>query len=77
MFPPQEYTGIPVNFILKQAKPKPGADTLFVVATDGYKVEFELETVIKDDNMLLILEKDDTLEAHSSGNMQEVTGSGK
>lgn len=59
--PPQEYTGIPVNFILKQAKPKPGAKTLYVVATDGYKVEFELETVIKDDNMLLILEKDDTL----------------
>ncbi len=59
--PPQEYTGIPVNFILKQAKPKPGADTLFVVATDGYKVEFELEKVIEDDNMLLILEEDDTL----------------
>ncbi len=59
--PPQKFTGIPVNFILKQAKPKPEAKMLYVVATDGYKVEFELDKVMEDDNMLLILEEDETL----------------
>lgn len=56
--PEQEYTGIPLHIILKQAKPQQGASTLNVIATDGYSVKFDLSEVLKDDQMLLIEEED-------------------
>lgn len=58
--PPQEYTGIPVKDILKEAAPLPEATVLKVIGTDGYEVEFDLAEVMADDLMILIQE-DDTL----------------
>lgn len=54
--PPQEYTGIPLKIILRQASPREGAKKLKVMGTDGYTVEFELQKVLTDDRMLLIRE---------------------
>lgn len=56
--PPQEYTGIPVREILKEASPLPGATVLKVIATDGYEVAFDLGEVMEDELMVLILEED-------------------
>ena len=58
--PAQDYTGIPVAVILKETAPKEGASELEVIASDGYKVTFPLEDVIRDDKMIII-EEDDTL----------------
>jgi energy-coupling factor transport system substrate-specific component len=54
--PPQEYTGIPLKIILRQASPREGAKKVKVMGTDGYTVEFELQKVLTDDRMLLIRE---------------------
>jgi ABC-type thiamin/hydroxymethylpyrimidine transport system permease subunit len=56
--PPQEYTGIPLRIILQEAAPQESAGKLTVMATDGYMVEFPLEDVLNDDQMLLIREGD-------------------
>lgn len=56
--PPQEYTGIPVKEILKEAGPLPEATELKVIATDGYEVAFDLQKVLADDLMILIQEED-------------------
>ena len=56
--PPQEYTGIPVKEILKEAAPLPEATALKVIATDGYEVSFDLAAVMADDLMILIQEDD-------------------
>lgn len=56
--PPQEYTGIPVKEILKEAAPLPEATVLRVIATDGYEVEFDLEKAMADEQMVLIEEED-------------------
>lgn len=58
--PPKDYTGVSVPAILAEAKPKPEATILKVVATDGYEVQFDLAEVMKDDLMLLMQEEDDT-----------------
>lgn len=57
---PQDYTGVPIKAILAEARPKEGAETVRVVATDGYEVPFPLADVLNDDDMILIQE-DDTL----------------
>lgn len=54
--PPQEYTGIPLRDILKEAVPLPDAAVVKVIATDGYEVEFELAEVMADELMILIEE---------------------
>ncbi|HHT45664.1 MAG TPA: hypothetical protein GX004_00010 [Firmicutes bacterium] len=56
--PPQEYTGIPLSSILREASPLPEAKKISVIATDGYTVEFELRDVFNDDQLLLIREED-------------------
>lgn len=56
--PMQEYTGIPVKDILKEAGPLPDASVVKVIATDGYEVSFELQDVLNDDKMILIQEED-------------------
>ncbi len=56
--PPQEYTGIPLSKILQEASPLAEAKKISVIATDGYKVEFELQDVFNDDQLLLIREED-------------------
>lgn len=56
--PAQEYTGVPLGIILAEASPLEGAEKITVMATDGYMVEFPLEAVLNDDQMLLIREGD-------------------
>lgn len=58
--PEQDYTGIPVIVIVDKAKPSLEATKLVVLATDGYRVEFNLADIKIDDKFLLI-EEDDTL----------------
>jgi energy-coupling factor transport system substrate-specific component len=55
--PPQNYTGVPLRVILRDTRPLDGANTLVVTATDGYTVEFELQKVLADEQMLLIREE--------------------
>lgn len=57
--PEQEYTGVPVNVILKDARPLPEATELKVVASDGYEVTFDLEKVMYDEKMLIAEETGD------------------
>ncbi|MDR9756242.1 MAG: hypothetical protein RJR35_05785 [Thermoanaerobacterales bacterium] len=56
--PLQEYTGIPVKDILKEAGPLPDAAVVRVIATDGYEVSFDLQDVLKDEQMILIQEEE-------------------
>lgn len=56
--PPQDYTGIPVKEILKEARVNPGASTLKVIASDGYEVDFSLAKVMEDEGFILIEEGD-------------------
>lgn len=56
--PAQDYTGVPLRIILQRANPLADAKTLVVTATDGYTVEFELQKVLEDEEMLLIREGD-------------------
>lgn len=56
--PSQEYTGIPLKVIVKEASPLEGATRLEVIATDGYMVEFDIQKVLNDDQMLLTREGD-------------------
>jgi energy-coupling factor transport system substrate-specific component len=51
--PEQEYTGVPVNVLLREARPLSEAKELKVVASDGYEVTFDLEKVLHDDQMLI------------------------
>lgn len=56
--PPRDYRGIPVYVILEESKPLKEAKKLQVMASDGYRVEFDLGEVLNDDQMLLIREGD-------------------
>jgi ABC-type thiamin/hydroxymethylpyrimidine transport system permease subunit len=56
--PMQEYTGIPMKDILREAGPQPDAAEVKVIATDGYEVSFDLQDVLKDEQMILIQEED-------------------
>ncbi len=56
--PPQEYTGIPLSIIIQEASPLAGAEKLSIIATDGYKVDFSLQEVLGDSQLLLIREED-------------------
>lgn len=56
--PPQDYTGVPMRVILEEASPLEDATNLRVTATDGYTVEFDLQEVLSDDQMVLIREEE-------------------
>ena len=56
--PPQEYTGIPLSIIIQEASPLARAEKLSIIATDGYKVDFSLQEVLGDSQLLLIREED-------------------
>ena len=51
--PPRNYTGIPLNVILSHAEPRDGATKVRVIATDGYDREFDLESVVNDDEVII------------------------
>ncbi len=54
----QEYTGVPISVIIREAGLKEGSTVLKVIGTDGYTMEFSLEQVLTDDKFLLIQEED-------------------
>jgi ABC-type thiamin/hydroxymethylpyrimidine transport system permease subunit len=56
--PEQEYTGIPLKTILEECRPLRGASLLSVIASDGYQVDFPLQDVLTDDDLILIREGD-------------------
>ena len=56
--PPTEYTGILVRDILTRAEPLPEAESLRIIADDGYEVAFDLEAVMADEAYLLTLDDD-------------------
>jgi ABC-type thiamin/hydroxymethylpyrimidine transport system permease subunit len=58
--PPQDYTGVLVRDLLQDSGVKDGSSVLSVVASDGYKVDFDIKEVLSDDQMIII-EEDDTL----------------
>ncbi len=51
--PPRNYTGIPLNVIINHAEPRDGASKIRVIATDGYDREFDLESVMNDDEVII------------------------
>jgi energy-coupling factor transport system substrate-specific component len=52
----QEYTGVPLSLILEEGKPKEGAQTVRVIAEDGYETNFDLSAILIDDRVILSLE---------------------
>jgi len=56
--PPTDYTGILVRDILARAEPLPEAESLRVIADDGYEVAFDLDAVMADEALLLTLDDD-------------------
>jgi ABC-type thiamin/hydroxymethylpyrimidine transport system permease subunit len=55
--PPRPYTGIKVRAIVEGLEPARQARSLRIAAGDGYLVDFELEAVLGDEQMLLIEEE--------------------
>jgi len=54
--PPKNYTGIPLNVVIDNAEPDEGASEIRVIATDGYDREFDLESVMDDDEVIITFE---------------------
>ncbi len=57
--PPKNYTGIPLNVVIDNAEPDEGASEIRVIATDGYDREFDLESVMDDDEVIITFEDDE------------------
>ncbi|MFX0168150.1 MAG: ECF transporter S component [Candidatus Hodarchaeota archaeon] len=54
--PARNYTGIPLPLILSQAQPFNSATTLQVLASDGYSATFHLDEVIRNSEVILIID---------------------
>jgi energy-coupling factor transport system substrate-specific component len=54
--PVQNYSGIPLPFILAQAHPLNSATTVQILASDGYYVVFQLHEVINNSEVILVIE---------------------
>ena len=54
--PPQAYTGIPLSLILEKGRPQEGAQSVLVIADDGYQVSFDLSAAISDKQMIIALD---------------------
>ena len=54
--PPQEYTGVPLSLILEKGEPQEGAQTVLVIADDGYQASFDLSAAISDKKMIITLD---------------------
>jgi energy-coupling factor transport system substrate-specific component len=54
--PPQEYTGVLLSLILEEGEPKEGAQTVRVIAEDGYEASFDLPAALEDEHMILSLD---------------------
>jgi len=55
--PPQDYTGIPLADLLERAQPKEGAQTVLVIAEDGYEVRFDLSSLLENKAVILSLDR--------------------
>jgi len=55
--PPQDYTGIPLSDLLERAQPKEGAQTVLVIAKDGYEVRFDLSSLLENKAVILSLDR--------------------
>ncbi len=51
---PRNYTGVPIHIIISQANPKINAKTLRIIASDGYYMNFDLTSVMSDEELILI-----------------------
>jgi ABC-type thiamin/hydroxymethylpyrimidine transport system permease subunit len=49
-----EYTGFPLEEIIKQANPSPDADTVLIEASDGYAFLISFEELTSNENILLV-----------------------
>ncbi|HEY3421939.1 MAG TPA: ECF transporter S component [Methanocellaceae archaeon] len=56
--PTQNYTGLPVSFVLKDARAGSDARSIDVVGSDGYYQTFNVSDIINDDDLLLTQEND-------------------
>ncbi len=52
--PAQDYTGVPLRAVLRDAGVKGGASLITVSASDGYRQSFELSNVTASDDVILI-----------------------
>ena len=56
--PPQEYTGVPLSIVLRDAKPEEGAQQARVIADDGYEACLDdLSSLLEDQRVLLSLDE--------------------
>ncbi len=56
--PEKNYTGIPLNLIIKHAEPRNESISIEVVATDGYSAVFDLNSIMYDGNVIISYEDD-------------------
>jgi energy-coupling factor transport system substrate-specific component len=54
--PPQEYTGVPLFLILEEGEPKEDAQTVRVIAEDGYEASFDLVSILDNDRVILAID---------------------
>lgn len=54
--PLQNYTGVPLSLILSEAQPLGSANTLYVIASDGYSVSLILSEILSDSEIILIID---------------------
>jgi len=59
--PPRNYTGVPIYIILTEANPMSQATQLRVVASDGYYADFDMLSVMTDNQMILIKDENQGL----------------
>jgi len=52
--PPREYEGVPFSIVLQQAKPEQGAQSVRVIADDGYEASFDDLTLLLEDQEILL-----------------------
>ena len=56
--PPRNYTGIPLHEIITKASVKNSASDVIVIANDGYSMEFKLDEIMNDREVIITRESD-------------------
>ncbi|HTY90178.1 MAG TPA: ECF transporter S component [Methanocella sp.] len=54
--PAQNYTGLPVRYVLRDARVGAGAKTLDVVGSDGYTQSFNVSDIMDNDDLIIVQE---------------------
>lgn len=60
-FPEQNYTGLPVSYVLKDARVRDDARKIDVIGSDGYYQTFNLTDIQYDNNLLLNVTEDNKI----------------